>query len=134
MALKQVEQQDLQAVHRVRSELIRQHTAKANQIRGLVGEYGLVAPQRLGQLRAAMPGWLEDAANGLTLRFRSLLSGLWRDLRYLDERVTELDSEIRVLAEDIPVAKRLQQLRGVGPIIATALVPRYAPSDRNRMR
>lgn len=121
VALKQVEQQDLQAVHRVRAELIRQRTAKANQIRGLVGEYGLVAPQRLGPLRAAVPCWLEDAKNGLTLRFRGVLSGLWQDLRYLDERVTELDLEIRVLAEDIPVAQRLQQLRGVGPVIATAL-------------
>lgn len=121
VAVKSVEQQDLQAVHRVRSELIRQRTAKANQIRGLVGEYGVVAPLRLSQLRAAVPDWLEDAENGLTLRFRSLLSGLWQDLRYLDERVAELDREIRVLAEDIPLAKRLQQLRGVGPVIATAL-------------
>ena len=121
VAMKHVEQQDLQAVHRVRAELIRQRTAKANQIRGLVGEYGLVAPLRLSPLRRAVPGWLEDAENGLTLRFRRLLSGLWQDLRYLDERVTELDLEIRELAEHIPVAKRLQQLRGVGPVIATAL-------------
>lgn len=122
VAVKSVEQQDIQAVHRVRSELVGQRTSKANQIRGLVGEYGLVAPIRIGQLRAAVPDWLEDADNGLTMRFRRLLAGLWEDLRALDARVAELDQEIQVLAKESAVAQRLQQLRGVGPITATALV------------
>ncbi len=41
---------------------------------------------------------------------------------YLDARVVELDQEIALIAASDPVAKRLQQLRGVGPMIATALV------------
>src|SRR6476620_2081730 len=61
VAVKTVEQQDLQAVHRVRSSLIQERTAKANQLRGLVYEYGLVAPRELCALRRAVPGWLEDA-------------------------------------------------------------------------
>lgn len=122
VAVKSVEQQDIQAVHRVRSELVGQRTSKANQIRGLVGEYGLVAPVRIAQLRAKVPDWLEDADNGLTMRFRRLLSGIWEDLRVLDERIAELDQEIQLLARDSAVAQRLLQLRGVGPITATALV------------
>jgi len=121
VSMKSVEQQDIQAVHRIRSELLAQRTAKANQIRGLVGEYGLVAPQRLSYLRAALPGWLEDAENGLSERFRRLLNGLWGDLVGLDTRVGELDDEIDAIAKSDPVVKRLQQLRGVGPITATAL-------------
>ena len=65
---------------------------------------------------------LEEAGNGLTDRFRGLLSGLWDDLTTLDRRVTELDHEISMIAQSDPVAKRLQQLRGVGPMVATALV------------
>ena len=122
VAVKTVEQQDIQAAHRVRSGLIEQRTAKANQIRGLVAEYGLVAPKELGQLRIALPIWLENAENGLSGRFCRLLSGLWGDLRALDDRVSELDREIERIAQTDPAAKRLQQLRGVGPIIATALV------------
>ncbi len=57
VAVKSVEQQDIQAVHRIRSELLGQRTAKANQIRGLIAEYGLVAPQELCQLRRALRGW-----------------------------------------------------------------------------
>ena len=48
VAVKTVEQQDIQAMHRVRSTIMVQRNAKANQIRGLVAEYGLVAPQQLG--------------------------------------------------------------------------------------
>ena len=44
------------------------------------------------------------------------------DLRALDERVGQLDSEISAIAASEPTAIRLQQLRGVGPMIATALI------------
>lgn len=122
VSVKSVEQQDIQAVHRVRAELVGQRTAKANQIRGLASEYGVVAPRELSHLRRAIPRWLENGENGLSERFRRLLDGLWSDLRRLDERVSELTAEIEANATTHPDAKRLQQLRGVGPIIATALV------------
>jgi len=122
VSVKTAAQQDIQAVHRIRAELSKQRTAKANQIRGLVAEYGLVAPREVSHLRRALPCWLEDAENGLSGRFRRLLNGLWGDLRVLDDRMTELDGEIAQIAQSDPAAKRLQQLRGVGPVIATAMV------------
>jgi transposase len=122
VTVKSVEQQDIQATHRVRTELKEQRTAKANQIRGLVAEYGLVAPPTLLALRRAIPCWLEDADNGLTDYFRSLLHGLWGDLVALDDRMAELDKQIKKLADSSEVAQRLQQLRGVGPLVATALI------------
>jgi transposase len=122
VAVKTVEQQDVQAVHRIRSELVAQRTAKANQIRGLVAEYGLVAPRELLQLRRAIACWREDMNNGLTDRFRRLLTGLQADLQQLDDRIKDMDKEITQIAASDPVARRLQQLRGVGPITATALV------------
>ena len=120
--VKSVDQQDIQATHRVRTELKDHRNAKANQIRGLVGEYGLVAPQTLLALRRAIPEWLEDAENGLTDYFRSVLHGLWDDLLSLEDRLKELDKQIETLARNNEVTKRLQQLRGVGPIVVTALV------------
>lgn len=122
VSVKSVEQQDILATHRVRASLIEQRTAKANQIRGLVAEYGLVASKELLSLRRAIPRWLEDADNGLSDRFRRLLDGLWHDIHALDARVTELDRDIAAIAQTNRNAMRLQQLRGVGPIIATALV------------
>ena len=122
VTVKRVEQQDIQATHRIRAELMTQRTAKANQIRGLVAEYGLVAPKHLSSLRAAIPCWLEDAENGLTVDFRALLQGVWNDLLGLDDRMCEMDKLIKRLAENNEDCVRLQQLRGVGPMISTAMI------------
>jgi transposase len=122
VAIKTVDQQDIQATHRVREDIKTHRVAKANQIRGLVAEYGVVAPQSLTALRKAIPEWLEDASNGLTVRFRQLLHGLWQDLLTLDERMKELDHQVTIIAQENPTARRLQQVQGIGPLIATALV------------
>ena len=121
VGLKSVAQQDTQAAHRIREELVGQRTAKANPIRGLVGEYGIIAPNGLQQLRRAVPDWLEDAENGLTANFRVLLADLAEDLRYLDKRIANLDERIVQDVKDNPVARRLLALRGVGPLTASAL-------------
>lgn len=128
--VKSVEQQDIQAMHRIREELVSARTAKANQIRGLVAEYGLVAPQRLSHLRRALPIWLEDADNGLSMAFRQLLDGVRGDLVELDRRVNELDAHNDAVAKAHPVAKRLQTLRGVGPLSATALIANVGSGEQ----
>lgn len=56
--VKSVAQQDVQAMHRVRASLVEQRTSKGNQIRGLVAEYGLVAPREVSSLRRAIPIWM----------------------------------------------------------------------------
>jgi transposase len=122
VTVKTVEQQDIQATHRIRSELVTQRTAKAIQIRGLGAEYGLVAPKHMSSLRAAIPCWLEDAENGLTGDFRRLLQGVWEDLLVLDERVGEMDKAIKRLAKDNEDCVRLEQIRGIGPMISTAMI------------
>ena len=121
VAVKTVEQQDIQAAHRIREELVGQRTAKANQIRGLIGEYGIVAPLGIQKLRRAIPHWLEDAENGLTDEFRALLTDLAYDLRHLDRRIEDLDDRIAQTVKADPVARRLLELRGVGPLTASAL-------------
>jgi len=122
VAIKTIAQQDTQAMHRIRSELVQQRTAKVNQIRGLLAEYGIVVGRRVDVLRHALPQLLEDADNGLTADFRVLLEGLKQDLVTLDERVDDLDKSIKTLANNNPAAKRLQQIPGIGPMIATALI------------
>lgn len=122
VTIKTVEHQDLQATHRVRSQLVSQRTEKVNQIRGLLAEYGLVVGQRIETLRKALPDFLEDAEIVLTGEFRVLLEGLRQDLQALDERVKTLDKRIQQQADSHPSAKRLQKIPGIGPLTATALI------------
>ena len=122
VSVKTIAQQDLQAIHRIRSELVRQRTAKVNQIRGFLAEYGLVVGRQVATLRRALPELLEDAENGLSFDFRALLEDLRQDLIRLDERVAEMDKKVHTLADSMPATKLLQSIPGIGPIIATAIV------------
>ncbi len=122
VTIKTTAQQDLQAIHRIRSELVRQRTAKVNQIRGLLTEYGLVVGRHLQTLRRALPDLLEDAENGLSFDFRALLDDLRKDLITFDERVAEMDKKVHTLAHSEPAAKRLLSIPGIGPINATAII------------
>jgi transposase len=57
VTIKTVAQQDLQASHRIRGDLVKQRTAKANQIRGLLAEYGIVVTKSIAVLRKALPAY-----------------------------------------------------------------------------
>lgn len=122
VTVKSIAQQDVQALHRIRSELVRQRTAKANQIRGLLSEYGIVVPVGIGTLRRPIPEIQENAENGLSGLFRRVLGGLRHDLETFDARVAELDAEIAQVAMSDETAQRLQSIPGIGPMTATALV------------
>lgn len=86
VAIKTVEQQDIQALHRVREGLKQSRTAKGNQIRGLVAEYGLVAPKQMGSLRKAIPYLRSILIHGA----RSVVSKAKHKDDRLSQWVTEL--------------------------------------------
>ena len=73
MAIKSVEQQDIQAINRMRSLVMERRTAQANEIRGLLLEYGIEIPQGRAGIGRCLAEILEDAANGLSDRFRAEL-------------------------------------------------------------
>jgi transposase len=122
VAIKSVEQQVMQAGHRIRSRLVRARTALGNEIRGLLGEFGIVAPQGIGQLRRALSLIGEDTKNGLTERFKVLLSELAEEFRQIDERIDTHDKRIQAHAREDDRVRRLLAIEGIGPITASALV------------
>lgn len=84
---KSIEQQDIQSLHRIRRQAVARRTAQANQIRGLLMEYGLIIPQGISHVRQQLPLLLEDAENGLTYLFRELLQDLYDEMAHLDRRI-----------------------------------------------
>jgi len=81
--IKGIEQQDIPSLHRAREQAVKNRTAQANQIRGLLMEYGIVLGKGIAKLRKALPDILEDADNELTPLFREILCGLSDGLRRL---------------------------------------------------
>jgi transposase len=118
--IKTVEQQDIQAHHRIRQEIIKSRTALVNQTRGLLGEYGIIAPQGIEKLRAAIPLILEDADNQLSTLMRAQLSDLYKALCELDERLAKVTKLIEQIASTNEVCRKLIKVFGIGPIGATA--------------
>ena len=122
VAVKSEEQQAVLMVHRARALAVANRTAQVNQIRGLLGEFGLVVPRGIGRLRRELPGILEDAENGVPALAREVLAGLVEQLREADLRISAYDRQIRVLAESSEPARRLMRMESIGAQTATALV------------
>jgi len=120
--IKNIEQQSILAVHRVRQGFVQARTAQANQIRGLLGEFGLVLPQGIHHIYRKTPELLEDASNELTGSFRLLILRLLDHLKELDKQVQEMEREIVQWHRQHEDSKRLEQIPGIGPITASALV------------
>ena len=131
VSIKEVEQQDLQSLHRMRSLAVSSRTALINQTRGLLQEYGIEIAKGAKKLFAQLPLILEDAENNLSVQFRELLSGLYEELKHLDERVGSYDDNIAHISQANEEAKRLQTIPGIGPVIATALVAAIGSSVAN---
>jgi transposase len=105
--IKTVEQQVMQAEHRIRARLIRSRTALSNEIRGLLAELGIVVSTSLGRLRRAVPEILEDGENGLPGSFRHLLAQLGGELREIDDNIKAYDARITQAAREDHRIKRL---------------------------
>jgi transposase len=82
--LKTVEQQAVLALHQVRQGFVRAPPAQANQIRGLLGEFGLIVPQGIGHIATRVPDLIEDGANELPGAFRTHIQRLLEHLKELD--------------------------------------------------
>lgn len=119
--IKQVEHQDMQMLHRIRSQAVKQRTALSNQIRGFLLEYGVILPKGLCHIRNQLHGIIEDAENELSVMSRQLFLELKEEFIKLDARVKKYDIEIEKLAKENKVCRRLTAVEGIGPITATIL-------------
>lgn len=122
VAIKRGEQQAVLALHRARQGFVKARTAQANQIRGLLIEYGIVIPQGISYITKRLPGILEDAENDLPGVFRQLMQRLGEHLKELDRQVGELEVQIQLWHRQNDASRRLAQIPGIGPITASALV------------
>jgi transposase len=120
--IKSAAQQAVLAVHRARQALVKARTAQANQIRGLLGEFGIVIPQGIASIGKRLPEILEDGDNELPGSFRNLLARLKENLEHLDRQVDEFECEIQRWHRDNPASQRIAMLPGIGALGASALV------------
>lgn len=120
VSVKTTEQQDIQALHRLRERRIQDRTALCNQLRGLLAEYGLILPVGINVLRRRLPELLEDGENKLSHFFRRLLAQSYQQFQQLDEQIEAYTQEIKRYNQQNEACQRLQTVPGYGDIVASA--------------
>jgi transposase len=120
--VRSAEQVDLQALHRIRDQLISSRTRLINQARAFCLEYGIAIRQGAGAFRRDLPRALADEGNDLTPAMRRMLTELVDDVGRFDLRIVAVTRQIEGLAARDDRARRLMTIPGIGPIAATALL------------
>lgn len=120
--VRTTEQIDLQALHRIRDQLVSSRTRLINQMRAFCLEYGVAIRQGAGVFRLDLPRVLADETNDLTPAMRRMMAELFEDFRRLHERIVQVTREIEGLAARDDRARRLTTIPGIGPMAATALL------------
>ncbi|MBI1822932.1 MAG: IS110 family transposase [Nitrospirae bacterium] len=120
--IKTVEQEDIQALHRSRSLLIKNRTALINQIRGLLAEYGLVIPKSAAKVRPMLIRILENQHEQLTSFGRETFFDLYDQLVDLEKRIEKMHQRLEVHFKKHPVCQKIAAIPGIGQLTATALL------------
>jgi transposase len=123
--IKNASQQAILSVHRARQGFVKARTAQANQIRGLLAEFGMVIPQGISHIAKRVPEIIEDGENDLPGSFRLLIQRLVDHLKELDRQVGELEKEILLWHRENEASKKLAKIPGIGPMTASASVASF---------
>jgi len=119
---KTQDQLDLQALHRVRSRLVSRRTATINQIRAFLIEQGITVRKGLNALKASFLTILEERQDEISPRMRTILTGLYGDWLWLDERIETVTREIEDISRTEENCVHAMTIPGIGPLISTAMV------------
>jgi transposase len=126
---KEIWQQDLQLIHRVRSRLMAQSGQLRNQMRGFLMEYGLVIGEGLSKFQKSIPLILEDSTNDLTLETRAIMHDLFEEYNAIEQRKKKYDLKVQEIAKKNPLCKRLTKIPGVGPLTSTIFVAQMGNAE-----
>ncbi len=117
---KTIDQQSMQALHRLRDKAIGERTALSNQLRGLLAEFGIIFPQGLSKIREGLYSVLEDVENDLTYTLRAAFALKHSQFKQQDALVAELKRLIKEAGDEQSQVELLQSIPGYGEILSTA--------------
>src|SRR6478609_4102977 len=136
VATKTPEQQSCLMLHRTRHLFIRQQTAVINAIRAHLAEFGVVAPVGRRGVEELLDVVATSSEERVPEVARACVSALGVQLRMLRAQILEFDRQVMTWHRSNETSKRLDEIPGVGPALATALVasvadPKAFRSGRN---
>jgi transposase len=132
VAVKSRDQQQIQALHRIREQWKRTRTQRINGMRGLLREFFALraqCPRRFGlicsvgaeKLMKSLPALLQENASEVPPRVRALLRQMHQEVCDLKERISGIEQELEAIARENEIIQALREIPGVGLLTATAL-------------
>jgi transposase len=118
--IKSIEQQDVLSIHRVRQRLVRNRTALANEIRGLLHEFGLTIPQGINKVMAKLTEILDNGV--LSQMSYQTFYDLKEEFLDHNKKIKELEKRLKVISNESSKCQQITSIPGIGLITATALV------------
>ena len=122
IAVKTLDQQGMQGLHRGRSRLVKNRTALVNQARGLLGECGIVMNKGIRVFRTELPTKLYEQAERIPELLGAMLQEMYSELQELDEKIEQFDKQFERITDADPMCRKLKKLKGIGSVTALALV------------
>lgn len=120
--VKTIDQQTLQALHRVRQQWQTTRTGRINLLRGLLREHGFAFPVGARIVQQRIAALLHESESEVPPLLRVTTAAVLEEIRSLTTQIATIDRQLTQLARTLPAAQRLQQIPGVGIITATALI------------
>lgn len=121
VAIKNIEQQGLQSIARIREHWRDHITATSNLIRGLLYEFGITIPKGHAPLMRRIPEILEDAENDLPDVFRYQLAELFHHYQQHRDNLVKVEKSLFSLIKSQPECQKLMALEGVSHVNALGL-------------
>lgn len=128
VAIRSRDSQQLQALHRVREGWIKQRTATANRIRGLLAEYGQIITPGMRRLRAEVVAWQEQARATLGILCNAV-DLLLQQLTQLEELIAQVELQIQQAHRNNAACTLIESIPGVGVMTATAVVSSFGRGE-----
>ena len=121
VSIKSAKQLELQSIQRIRSRLIKEHTAIINQIHGFLLEQGVVIPKGRAALRRLHEVYIKYQEK-LTGSFIEILKSLYAELLHKEAQISEIDTKMKIQLKDNLQAQKLLKVPGIGPVTAMTLM------------
>jgi transposase len=132
VATKTSEQQSCLTLHRTRHLFIRQQTSVINAIRAHLAEFGIVAPAGRNGVEHLLSVAADSNDKRLPKLARACVAALGAQLQTLKAQILEFDRMIRAWHRSSEASRRLDDIPGIGPALATALVASIADAKAFR--
>ena len=119
--VKTVEAQQIQSLHRLRSQWLSTRQRYVNALRGILREFGFAIPLGVNVAKEQIGAALADPESEVPHALRATLTDILQEVRLLEEKILGIEAQLNTLTRSDVCVQRLRQIPGIGPLTSSAM-------------